>query len=519
MNRKVYIIAAILVLAAIAIISFKMAYGGVRVTDDANRSLWRVTIVMKIEGEGKPATVNMFLPIDTERQYIYNEHFDNDGTELSVRVKKNGDHLAGWHSTVLDEPKRILYTFSVQGESRRFTVPENVRLPSEPFMSYSPEFHQWLKNSKYIQSENILITNRLKKIIGNEKDVSVVVSMIYNFVKENIKYEPGKGSKDAITTLADSAADCGGKARLFVALCRASGIPSRVVGGLVLNEDIKDMTHVWAENYIDGKWIPFDASNGNYAFIPENYLELYRGDFFFFKHKNLLKFGWLFVINKAQMPPVDNIWSLYALPVYFQNTMNALLLIPLGALVIAFCRNMVGLDTFGTFSPMLLAMAFRELSLGTGLLVIGGIVSLGCLLRRLLDDLKVLFIPKLSIILSANVIFIMVMIILSFHRGAQQTYYATFLPLVIITWIIERFTISQIEDGTKVALNTALGTTLVAVSVYWVMKIHAVQIYFFAFPELILVVIAILLLVGRYSGMKVVELWRFRELIRRSAKH
>jgi hypothetical protein len=136
-----------------------------------------------------------------------------------------------------------------------------------------------------------------------------------------------------------------------------------------------------------------------------------------------------------------------------------------------------------------------------------------------LDELKILFIPKLAIILSCSVICMMALVIVSAHKGAQQTYYATFLPLIIMTWTVERFTIAQIEDGTRAALSTALGTMVVAVSVYWILKMHAVQIYFFAFPELILVVIALLLLIGRYNGMKAVELWRFRELIRRSVRH
>ena len=61
-----------------------------------------------------------------------------------------------------------------------------------------------------------------------------------------------------------------------------------------------------------------------------------------------------------------------------------LLLVPLGALVVALFRNVVGVTTYGTFMPVLIALALRGFSLGLGLALVAVVIVLGVLgaLRR-----------------------------------------------------------------------------------------------------------------------------------------
>jgi hypothetical protein len=283
------------------------------------------------------------------------------------------------------------------------------------------------------------------------------------------------------------------------------------VGGIILKDGVKSVTHVWAENYIAGRWIPFDAVNGHYAAIPHDYLELYRGDYALIKHTGLKKFGYFFVIGRERMPPVDYPWSLYGLPIHFQSTIKVLLLIPVGALVVALFRSVVGVPTFGTFAPILLALAFREISLGVGLLCLGIILFCGWLLRALLDRLKILVIPRLSIIVTTVVILVLVMMVVGFRLGEEKMLFISLFPFIILTWTIERFSVLEIEDGLQAALRALGGTTVVAVAAFYLMAWNALRVALFTSPELLLVVMAAMLVLGRYTGIRVTELVRFRE--------
>jgi hypothetical protein len=109
----------------------------------------------------------------------------------------------------------------------------------------------------------------------------------------------------------------------------------------------------------------------------------------------------------AMMIP-SNPWlarfSLHQLPVPTQSALRVLLLMPLGALVIAFFRNGFGISTFGTFMPVLIALALRQVSLAAGLLLVAAVLLLGILGRLVLERMHLLLVPRLGVLLCAVVL-------------------------------------------------------------------------------------------------------------------
>ena len=88
-----------------------------------------------------------------------------------------------------------------------------------------------------------------------------------------------------------------------------------------------------------------------------------------------------------------------------------------------------------------------------------------------------------------------------------------FLPLVILTMIVERFFITTQEDGTLVALQHLGGTLLVGACCFGVLRWEAIGRWVLAYPEVHFGTAAVLVLLGRYTGYQLLELWRFRPLI------
>jgi hypothetical protein len=68
------------------------------------------------------------------------------------------------------------------------------------------------------------------------------------------------------------------------------------------------------------------------------------------------------------------------------------------------------------------------------------------------------------------------------------------------------------ERGATEAIQQGLGSLLVAILSYAVMDLELIRHLVFVFPELLLVVLAATILLGRYSGYRLLELYRFREL-------
>ena len=199
-----------------------------------------------------------------------------------------------------------------------------------------------------------------------------------------------------------------------------------------------------------------------------------------------------------------------------QDVYRVLLLLPVGGLLLVIMRNLVGVETFGTFMPILIALAFRQTKLLWGLIMFSLLVFLGLSVRLYFERLKLLVVPRLASVLVVVVLLMAALSVLSHKLGLEKGLSVALFPMVILTMTIERMSILWEELGPAEALKQGLGSLLVAAVAYLVMSIAYVEHLVFVFPELILLVLAATLMLGRYSGYRLLELLRFRALIEKS---
>jgi hypothetical protein len=196
-----------------------------------------------------------------------------------------------------------------------------------------------------------------------------------------------------------------------------------------------------------------------------------------------------------------------------------LLLLPVAALVCCLVRNVVGLHTFGTFAPALLGLAFREVHSPVGVFVLLTVLSIAWILRRGVARLNLLQVPRSAVMLSLVVALLVAFIVISHSRGRPMGQALPFLPLVIITGLVERFWTTEEEDGTPAAVRTMLATLLTSVAVFLVVRATVIAHTVVEHPESLGLVVAGQLLIGRYTGYRLLELNRFRELADLPEKH
>lgn len=209
-------------------------------------------------------------------------------------------------------------------------------------------------------------------------------------------------------------------------------------------------------------------------------------------------------------------FSLLALPVNVQETYKVLLMVPIGAFIILLLRNFVGLMTFGTFMPVLIALAFRETHVVWGVVLFSLIVSFGLLIRFYLDELRLLLVPRLAVILTVVILMMLFISVISQNLNLGSGLSVALFPMIILTMTIERMCITWDERGASEAIKAGGGSLLAAVIAYAVMSFTALQYLIFAFPELLFVLLALILGFGEYRGYRVLELFRFKALARTS---
>ena len=118
------------------------------------------------------------------------------------------------------------------------------------------------------------LKNFLKQIQPSASDVMPKAMYIMEQLHQTFRYE--KGSTSVSTTAGQAFIQgcgvCQDYAHIFIALCRASGIPARYVAGIIAGEG---ETHAWAEVYDGGMWHGFDPTQNR--LVNDGYLKLAQG--------------------------------------------------------------------------------------------------------------------------------------------------------------------------------------------------------------------------------------------------
>ncbi|MHC5184229.1 MAG: 7TM domain-containing protein, partial [Planctomycetota bacterium] len=305
------------------------------------------------------------------------------------------------------------------------------------------------------------------------------------------------------------------------ALLRHAGIPARLVGGLILKEKTWTSSHLWVDVWIAGRWIPFCTLNDYFAEKPMRYLVLYYGELPLLKRTRDINFRYKFSAKPILAAPGEieglkgllNLWGLFEdvnIPIEF---LRIILLFPIAAVVVTFSRNILGVLTFGVFAPALLAVAFQGTGLLWGVTLFAFIIALGTVIRLLLEQFELLQTPRLGILLTVTSLTMLAISILSAAKGSSLSSRVSLFPLVIISMIIERFSVMTEEEGLGSAIKVCIMTLLVSCLAYGVIDSEILGSIVLAFPETQLLVLATFFIIGRWPGLRLLEYVRFREFV------
>jgi hypothetical protein len=142
------------------------------------------------------------------------------------------------------------------------------------------------------------------------------------------------------------------------------------------------------------------------------------------------------------------------------------------------------------------------------------VIALGIVSRLFLDRLQLLLVPRLGVLLCVVVLAITAQSLLGRSYEVKDLFASVLFPVVILTMLIERFSITSAEEGVAAAVRRLGASTLIAVCIYPAFRIDALEHLMFGFPELVISIMGILVAIGGYTGYRVAELWRFRAFTR-----
>jgi hypothetical protein len=528
MPRTTLCVVTALVLAALSLAI--MTTRRVVLGDDARvpiaPGIWKVTLAVQGVNQGA-GRITTAAPLDIGRQHVVRESFRSvQMASKYSKVHQSTQRRVLWTARpgFMNGPVRLRGEFLLALQ----VAHPNALMGRTAAGLYSPPHPgQYLDAALLSGPDGTKVGEVARRIAAPFDNPIDVAEALFHFVDRDIANEPtvdGR-SMEAATCLQQTSGDNTAKSRLLTALLRKRGIPARLVTGLTLSKGAAQRAHTWVEAWVHDRWVPMCPFWHQFGRVTATYLIFGFGDFPIVRGRNVKDLDYAFAIERVQVEQPDpstvsrarqffDAISLYRLPPGERRVVELLLLLPVAALIICLFRNVIGLPSFGTFAPALIGLAFRELHSLPGILIFAAILLIGWVLRRALDPYHLLQVPRIAVTLSLITSVLIGLIVAANHYGAAATTYIALFPMIILTGMVERFWTLEVEDGTSASFKTLAQTLFIATVIALVLSLHALVRQLFRYPETLGLVMAAQLLIGRYTGYRLMELWRFRDLIK-----
>lgn len=501
-QRYVYALALLLTVVGLSIFTYKWRVVGFPLTDNQETPVWTIESAISFDSGPGSIKVNLLIPTLTPGFRVLNENPVSRGYGFSLNYGSSGRE-AQWAVRRADGPQTIYYRVSV------YQDPSVDQEDTTPPFPPPPVINEPFKTA-------------VEVIVNDVRDHSADTT---SFTTELLRRINDPSPDPNVELLLSDAADRAELVDIVTMMLAVARIPARVVHGFPLaGRQRHAEPAVWLEVHDGDQWRYFNPITGEQS-LPERFFIWWRGNE---RLINVEGGSGVEVDFAVQQNHVDAVaiaetraakeksgsidFALYSLPISTQAVYGVLLMIPVGALIMVVMRNLVGIDAFGTFMPVLIALAFRETQLFWGVVLFTLLVALGLSIRFLLERLRLLLVPRLSAVLIVVVVLMLMISLISHNLGLETGLSVALFPMVIIAMTIERMSVVWEERGAADAMRAAFGSLVVAVFAYIGMGLGWLEHLIFTFPELLLIILAIVLMLGRYTGYRLLELTRFRAL-------
>jgi len=223
--------------------------------------------------------------------------------------------------------------------------------------------------------------------------------------------------------------------------------------------------------------------------------------------KEIGKLSWLNFLQQAIRQAVDKGVS--------ANTIVLVLLFPLVAGLIAAARHLIGLTGFGIFVPAMLSVAFVATGIKVGIIMFAVVFLGASLARKVTERLKLQYLPRMALMMWLVSAAVLVVLLGAVNINLGSLSAVSIFPILILMLLSENFIEVQTGKSRHEAVQVMIQTLVMAIIGAVILKTNWVQKLVLLNPEISLLVMALLdIYVGRYTGLRALEMWKFRKIIK-----
>lgn len=197
------------------------------------------------------------------------------------------------------------------------------------------------------------------------------------------------------------------------------------------------------------------------------------------------------------------------------NTIVLILMFPVVTAMIAASRHLIGLRGFGIFTPAVVAVGFLATGITAGFALFFVIITVATAARMMIRRLKMPYLPRTSLMIWFVSLAVLLILLTAPYLGLEGLAKLSIFPILLMVLLAETFIEVQTRRSRSQAVEMTIETLLLAVLSYFVMNLEIVQSFVLINPELVMLSVALFnVFLGKFHGLRLMEYWRFRELMK-----
>ncbi|MCK5475722.1 MAG: hypothetical protein KAI71_04040 [Candidatus Pacebacteria bacterium] len=196
------------------------------------------------------------------------------------------------------------------------------------------------------------------------------------------------------------------------------------------------------------------------------------------------------------------------------ETIYLILVLPFVATLIAAFRQLIGVKSFGIYTPLVLTFAFWAIGIKYGIAIFIVIFLTGTAVRYVLKNFRLLYMPRMAIVLTVISLAILVLLAIGGYLDKSGLASTSILPILILITLIEKFISAQVEKGFRTAAFLSVETLIISIAGYYFIIWDQFRNLVLEHPEYILLLFVINIFLGKWTGIRLSEYLRFREVLK-----
>jgi len=504
--KKAILFSIVLIILATVSISVRTIFSDPN-SVPAGDSLWELSWEFSFEDSIVNEEVRIATPIDTQHAQVIEQKIALQGMRIDhSRSNRNGTReIATRITNQQDHSIKIDFTLHVSPIGIPHYIKKTGKLNAEQRQLYTSA-----KETLPINDDEVL--ELLSDINNNIEEPGLVFNSLFKYCTAKIITDDEQGMDAVIDIIDTNHASVLGKVRLLTTLARASKIPARIVVGLILDEESEVKLHYWMEINVDDEWLAYDPSEGYVVEVPINYLPIRKNGESIVAPSKTVQLKQMDLEISKRDPTIDffnqddkslhQILDLNRLSLSTRLTLAFLLLLPLGALITVFIRQIIGPNVYGTFTPTFLALALTQVGWITGGIILCIVTVIGVIGRSFTPILGLNRVSRLTMVFILVAISMIFSVSLLMYFGLAIDGSIVLLPIIILTFMIDQIYTLADSSGARIALLRLAWTFVVSAIVAYILQMDLLGLWLLSYPEAHLITAALVIIISLYKGKK-----------------